>query len=325
MADIAHIAGLVAAGIHPSPVPALRLRDLDDAQDPARAAQRDDPVPQGVREGPRPRRLPRHPGRAAHPHHRRQGGRVQRGAPAVLQDYQKQIVANASALAAAVSRGQASGIVSGGTDNHLFLVDVASKGLTGKVAEKARSRRGHHRQQERDPVRHARRLDRGRDPRSGRPAMTTRGMGVAEMKTIGELIVKVLARARGRAPFAAGPRGGRRAHGALPALRIAPRARAMSRGLPMDRDLGAGRPSRRPLGRRFRFARARRVPPSLRPASLGPREAVRTCAAALRTATMSSAPGGRLATAHPSYERRAGQEDGARRSSDALRAGGDAP
>ena len=67
-------------------------------------------------------------------------------------DYQKQIVANAQRLAAALS-AQGFRLVSGGTDNHLMLVDVFSKGITGKVAEAALGKAGHHGQQERDPVR----------------------------------------------------------------------------------------------------------------------------------------------------------------------------
>ena len=67
-------------------------------------------------------------------------------------EYIGQVVANAKRLAAAMA-DHGYRIVSGGTDNHLFLMDVFSKGLTGKVAEKAPRGRGDHRQQEHDPVR----------------------------------------------------------------------------------------------------------------------------------------------------------------------------
>ena len=73
MTDMAHIAGLVAAGVHPSPGSAFRLRDDDDPQDVARTASRHGVVPDGVREGCRQGGLPRHPGRAAGACDRREG------------------------------------------------------------------------------------------------------------------------------------------------------------------------------------------------------------------------------------------------------------
>ena len=77
MTDMAHIAGLVAAGVHPEPRAALRLRDDDDAQDAARAAGGHGAVPRAVREGPRQVGVPRRAGRTADAHHRRQGGLLQ--------------------------------------------------------------------------------------------------------------------------------------------------------------------------------------------------------------------------------------------------------
>ena len=74
MVDMAHFAGLVAAGEHPNPVPARRRRHDDDPQDPLRTAQRHDPLPRGAREGDRQSDLPRPAGRAADAHDRRQGG-----------------------------------------------------------------------------------------------------------------------------------------------------------------------------------------------------------------------------------------------------------
>ena len=90
--DMAHIAGLVAAGVHPSPVPARRHRHDDDAQDAARAARRPDLQPPRPPRGHRSGRFPTvktslaatdrqdgvpgRPGRPAHARHRRQGGRV---------------------------------------------------------------------------------------------------------------------------------------------------------------------------------------------------------------------------------------------------------
>ena len=84
-----------------------------------------------------------------------------------FKDYQQQIVKNARALASALA-GHGFRIVSGGTDNHLMLVDVFSKGITGKVAEAALGQGGHHGQQERDPLRQEPADGGQRHPRSAR-------------------------------------------------------------------------------------------------------------------------------------------------------------
>jgi glycine hydroxymethyltransferase len=104
--------------------------------------------------------------------------------------YQRQIVANAARLASALT---ASGfrLVSGGTDNHLMLVDVFSKGITGKVAEAALGKAGITVNKNAIPF--------DQNPpmvasgiRVGTPAITTRGMGEAEMDTIAGLITRAL-------------------------------------------------------------------------------------------------------------------------------------
>src|SRR5207245_7136581 len=104
--------------------------------------------------------------------------------------YQRQIVKNANRLASALS---ASGfrLVSGGTDNHLMLVDVFSKGITGKVAEAALNKAGITVNKNAIPF--------DQNPpmvasgiRIGTPAVTTRGMGESEMESIGELIARAL-------------------------------------------------------------------------------------------------------------------------------------
>ncbi len=105
-------------------------------------------------------------------------------------EYQKQIAANATRLAAALS---ASGfrLVSGGTDNHLMLVDVFSKGITGKVAEAALGKAGITVNKNAIPF--------DKNPpmvasgiRVGTPAITTRGMREPEMDLVGELIARAL-------------------------------------------------------------------------------------------------------------------------------------
>jgi glycine hydroxymethyltransferase len=105
--------------------------------------------------------------------------------------YQRQIVKNATRLAAALS---ASGfrLVSGGTDNHLMLVDVFSRGITGKIAEAALGRAGITVNKNAIPF--------DQNPplvasgiRVGTPAVTTRGMQEPEMDAIAGFIARVLA------------------------------------------------------------------------------------------------------------------------------------
>jgi len=134
--DIAHIAGLVATGLHPSPVPARRFCDDDDAQDPAGPSRRDHHVPEGVRETDRHRGLP---GRRAGPSctsSRRRRSRS-RGARAVLQALPEADPRQREG-ALGGTRGPRYRIVSGGTDTHLFLVDLTKKGISGRDAARAR-------------------------------------------------------------------------------------------------------------------------------------------------------------------------------------------
>jgi glycine hydroxymethyltransferase len=104
--------------------------------------------------------------------------------------YAKQVIDNARALADTIISGGYD-ITSGGTDNHLMLVDLQRKGLTGKAAEAALSRADITCNKNGVPF----------DPqkptitsgiRLGTPASTTRGFGVAEFKQVGSLIVEVL-------------------------------------------------------------------------------------------------------------------------------------
>ena len=106
-------------------------------------------------------------------------------------DYQRQLLANAARLADAL---QTLGfrLVSGGTDNHMILVDVFSKGITGRDAEAALGKAGITVNKNAIPF--------DQNPpmvasgiRVGTPALTTRGMREPEMDTIAELISRVLA------------------------------------------------------------------------------------------------------------------------------------
>jgi glycine hydroxymethyltransferase len=188
--DMAHIAGLVAAGVHPSPIPhsdfvsttthkTLRgprgglvlcreqyAKDLDRTMFP------------GVQGGPLMHII------AA------KAVCLKEAAEPAFADYQRRIVANAKALAAALS---AAGfrLVSGGTDNHLMLVDVFSKGITGKVAEAALGKAGITVNKNAIPF--------DKNPpmvasgiRVGTPAVTTRGMGERDMETIADYMTRAL-------------------------------------------------------------------------------------------------------------------------------------
>ena len=153
MVDMAHIAGLVAGGVHPSPVPHAdfvtttthkTLRGPRGGMVLCReqyAKDLDRTVFPGVQGGPLMHII------AA------KAVCFKEAATPEFAAYQQQIVKNAARLAARARRPPGFRIVSGGTDNHIVLVDVFSKGITGKVAEAALGAGRHHRQQERDSVR----------------------------------------------------------------------------------------------------------------------------------------------------------------------------
>src|SRR5687767_4334342 len=188
--DMAHIAGLVAAGVHPSPVPHAdfvtttthkTLRGPRAGMVLCRAAYAKDldrRVFPGVQGGP-----------LMHIIAAKAVCFKEAGEPAFA-EYQRQIVANAARLAAALS-GAGFRLVSGGTDNHLMLVDVFSKGITGKAAEAALGKAGITVNKNAIPF--------DQNPpmvasgiRIGTPAVTTRGMREAEMDLVSELITRAL-------------------------------------------------------------------------------------------------------------------------------------
>ena len=189
--DMAHIAGLVAAKVHPSPVPhsafvtttthkTLRgprggmvlcreqyAKDLDRSTFP------------GIQGGP-----------LMHVIAAKAVCFKEALEPAFV-EYQQQIVANAKRLAAGLSSAGYR-LVSGGTDNHLMLVDVFSKGLTGKAAEAALGKAGITVNKNAIPF--------DQNPpmvasgiRVGTPAITSRGMREPEMDRIADLIARALA------------------------------------------------------------------------------------------------------------------------------------
>jgi glycine hydroxymethyltransferase len=190
VADIAHIAGLVAAGLHPSPVPLAEL--VTTTTHKTLRGPRGGMILCKAAYAPAINKM-LFPGM--------QGGPLMHiiAAKAValkealtpeFKAYQRRIVANAAALAEELHR-QGFRLVAGGTDTHLILVDLRPKGLTGKVAEAALGRAGITVNKNAIPF----------DPqppavtsgiRIGTPAVTTRGMGVEEMRLIGQLIAEVL-------------------------------------------------------------------------------------------------------------------------------------
>jgi glycine hydroxymethyltransferase len=108
-----------------------------------------------------------------------------------FKEYQKQIVANAKAMAAAIAK-RGFRIVTGGTDNHLFLIEVHSRGITGNDAEKALDRAGitvNKNSIPFDPLPPMK----GGGIRLGSPSVTTRGMREREMEQLGGWIADVLA------------------------------------------------------------------------------------------------------------------------------------
>jgi len=192
MADIAHIAGPVAAGLHPSPIPHAdyvtttthkTLRGprggliLCKAE---HAAEVDRKVFPGVQGGPLVHVI---------------AGKAVAFGEALredFRDYQRRTLANARALAEGL-KGEGFRLVSGGTDNHLLLVDVfmEGKGVTGKVAEKALD--AAHITANKNTIP----FDTNKPfvasgIRLGTPALTTRGMGEEEMRRIASLIASVL-------------------------------------------------------------------------------------------------------------------------------------
>jgi len=190
LADIAHIAGLVAAGVHPSPVPHAdfvtttthkTLRGprggliLCKAQ---YAKAIDSQVFPGIQGGPLMHVIA---AKAVCFHEALQPG---------FQAYQQQIVRNAAALCEGMKRNGFR-IVSGGTENHLMLVDVGARGLTGKQCQLALDVAGITTNKNTIPF-ETRSPFEGSGVRLGTPAVTTRGMREPEMLAIADMISEVL-------------------------------------------------------------------------------------------------------------------------------------
>jgi glycine hydroxymethyltransferase len=190
MVDMAHFAGLVAAGVYPSPIPHADVVTTTTHKtlrgprgglilckaDHAKAI--DKSVFPGAQGGPLEHVIASKAVcflEASRPEFKR---------------YAERVVANARALASALI-GAGFNIVSGGTDNHLMLVDLRNRNLTGKIAQTALDEAAITVNKNTVPKE-------TQSPfvtsgiRIGTPAVTTRGMGAAEMKRIATLIDRVL-------------------------------------------------------------------------------------------------------------------------------------
>ena len=191
MVDMAHFAGLVAAGAHPSPLPHAHIATTTThktlrgprggmilTNDAALAKRINSAVFPGLQGGPLMHVIAAKAvafGEALRPE---------------FKDYSKAVIANAQALAARL-KARGSEIVSGGTDTHLALVDLTPLGVTGRDADEALERAGITCNKNGIPF----------DPlppiktsgiRVGSPAGTTRGFGVAEFEEIGDMVADVL-------------------------------------------------------------------------------------------------------------------------------------
>ena len=190
LADIAHIAGLVATGIHPSPIPHAdfvtttthkTLRGPRGGLILCReknAKEIDSTIFPGIQGGPLEHVI------AA------KAVCFQEALQPSFKAYQGQIVKNARALADGMKRNGYR-IVSGGTDNHLMLVDVGVKDLTGKDCQNALDEAGITVNKNTIPF-ETRSPFQASGIRLGTPAVTTRGMNEAEMAAIADMISEVL-------------------------------------------------------------------------------------------------------------------------------------
>jgi glycine hydroxymethyltransferase len=182
VADIAHIAGLVAAGVHPSPVPVADVVSTTTHKT-LRGPRGGMLMCKAVHAKAIDRAV--FPGLQGGPHNHTTAGiavALKEAATAEFGRYASQIIANAKALAAGLmARGF--GVITGGTDNHLVLCDLTSKNVSGKIAAKALDEAGlvcNYNSVPFDPRKPF-------DPsgiRLGTAAITSRGMGPAEMERI---------------------------------------------------------------------------------------------------------------------------------------------
>ena len=191
MADIAHIGGLVATGLHPSPVPyadVVTSTTHKTLRGPRGAIilSKDEAIAKKINSGVFPRT---------------QGGPLEHiiAAKAVsfkealspaFKEYNIQILKNARVLADTLMEGGLR-LVTGGTDNHLMLADVMSRGLTGKYVQELLDSANITANKNTIPY-DTQKPSLASGMRFGTPAVTTRGMKEDEMRAIGKIIVRLI-------------------------------------------------------------------------------------------------------------------------------------
>lgn len=192
MVDMAHIAGLVAVGEHPSPVPYAHVVTTTThktlrgprggvimTNDEEIAKKIDKAIFPGIQGGPLMHII------AA------KAVAFKQALSPEFKEYQHQIVKNAKALAEVLEKGGLR-LVSGGTDNHMILVDLkSSKGLTGQAVEKALDKAGITVNKNGIPYDTEKPMVTS-GIRIGTPAVTTRGMKEKEMEEIGNFILETI-------------------------------------------------------------------------------------------------------------------------------------
>ncbi|PYT58269.1 MAG: serine hydroxymethyltransferase [Acidobacteria bacterium] len=188
--DMAHVAGLVAAGLHPSPVPHADIVSTTTHKTlrgpragmvlckAAFAKELDRLTFPGTQGGPLVHTI------AA------KAVCLKEAMEPSFKEYQKQVVANTKAMAAALAK-RGFRIVTGGTDNHLFLIELHSRGITGSDAEKALDRAGITVNKNAIPFDPLPPMKAG-GIRLGSPSVTTRGMREPEMEQVGGWIADIL-------------------------------------------------------------------------------------------------------------------------------------
>jgi glycine hydroxymethyltransferase len=189
-ADIAHIAGLVAGGVHPSPVAhadVVTTTTHKTLRGPRGGmilckAQHQAAIDKAV-----------FPGLQGGPHVHNTAAlavALKEAAQPEFKEYAKRVVANAKVIAAELmAKGYE--VVSGGTDNHLILVDLTNKNVPGKVAARALDRAGIELNYNTVPYDPRKPFDPS-GIRLGSPSVSSRGMGEAEMKQIASLMDRVI-------------------------------------------------------------------------------------------------------------------------------------
>ena len=189
-ADMAHIAGLVAGGVHPSPVP-----HADVVTTTTHKTLRGPRGAMFLSRAEHAKAMDRavFPGLQGGPHNHTTAAiavALKEAAQPSFTTYAGNVVANAAALAEALA-ARGFDLVSGGTDNHLILVDLTNKDVPGKVAAKALDRAGIELNYNTVPFDPRKPFDPS-GIRLGTPAVTSRGMGVQEMIRIADWMDRVV-------------------------------------------------------------------------------------------------------------------------------------